>query len=376
MRRLITGFFAGMALAGAIASCGRQSADNSGTPGDTLTSNATLLTIVDHGSYTEAVISDPWGEKGAVMARLALVDRDADVPADADDGILVRVPLTRSAVFSSVHTAPMFELGAGHALTAVADGSYFPPSDTVGILLAEGRVADVGSSSSPSVERLLALDCDAVLLSPMQGVDNGMLARSGIAAIPMADYMEQTPLGRAEWIKLLGILYGCAERADSIYDAVVADYSSMCRRAEQTPARPRVLTENITGGVWYVPAGKSYMARLLSDAGAEYPWSDTDSEGSLSLDASMVLDRASDADVWLIRCYGSVPDYASLRRDNPAAAHIKAFRNKNIYVCDTSRKNIFNDIAFHPERVLHDYVEILHPGATAPDSALIYFERL
>jgi len=286
-------------------------------------------------------------------------DQYAGIPEECT---AVRVPLERSVVYSSVHTSPLFELGAGEAITAVADGNYFAPSDTVSSLLSSGLIADIGSSSSPSIERILALEAEAVLLSPMQNGDNSALKRSGISVIPMADYMEQTPLARAEWIKLLGELYGKRQLADSIYNSVCSEYARISRIAQKCDC-PRVLTENITSGVWYVPGGKSYMARMLADAGADYPWSCNDNEGSLALDASAVLNQAADADIWLIRCFGTTPTLASIAKDNPVASHIKAFKNKSIYVCDTSKNNMFNDIAFHPERILRDFVIIFHPEA-------------
>ena len=367
-----------IAIAAMAAACGRGGSGSKETipaTADTITSCAGLLDIVRHEGYTEATISDPW-RPGHALARLALVPRNSAAP-DVPDGYtaVVRVPLERSVVFSSVHTAPVFELGCGSAINAVADGRWFPPADTVARLLAEGRMQDIGSSSAPSVERILALGADAVLLSPMQDSDNAAMQRAGITAIPMADYMERTPLARAEWIKLLGELYGAPAEADSIYKAVAAAYDSIRTAASEAGQRPKVLTETLTSGVWYVPGGTSYMASMLTDAGADYPWSDTDADGSLALDASAVLDRASDADIWLLRCFGGVPTYEDLARDNPAARHISAFGKRNIYVCDTSAKNIFNDIAFHPERILRDFAIIFHPGI-AEGETTAYFEKI
>ena len=360
-----------------LSSCGAHADKAAGadTPGDTITLQASLLTIVRHESCTEVLVRDPWQAQGALLSHLYLVPR-AEAPVfDAPQGCtVVPVPVERSVVFSSVHTAPLFEIGAGEALTGVADGQYFAEGDTVRSLLSSGHLVDVGSSSSPSVEQILALEAEAVLLSPMQGSDNSIMSRSGIAVIPMADYMESTPLGRAEWIRLIGALYGCSQQADSIYADVCARYGRLCA-ATRNLHRPRVLTENLTSGVWYVPAGDSYMARMLADAGADYPWASVHGEGSLPPDAAAVLDKAADADFWLMRTFGPAPARAALAKDNPAAAHIKAFGSGNVFVCDTSVKPIFNDIAFHPERVLADFVAIFHPEAV-PGAAPAYYEKL
>lgn len=364
-------FLATSLLAIAACSSGHASHNAEAAEGDTLTTAATHLTLIDHDSFVEAVITTPWTASEKPW-RYYLVPQGVD--AEAPDGaIIVRVPLERSVVFSSVHTAPIFELGAGEAIAGVADGHFFAPSDTVSKLLSAGLIADVGTSASPSPEQILALEADVVLMSPMPESDYGVYTRNGINALPMADYLELDPLGRAEWIKLLGVLYGKREIADSIYDNVSEVYGRL-RESVNAAAKPKTLTETITSGVWYLPAGDSYMARMLADAGGIYPWADVKSEGSIALDAEGVLDRASDADVWLIRSFGPVST-RSLADSNPAAAHIKAFREGNVYVCDTSKKNIFNDIAFHPERVLRDFVIIMHPEDHAGETPS-YFEKL
>ena len=358
----------------ALSGCTSGHGTNTGATeeGDTLTRAARHLTLIDRDGYVEAIISTPWTAADK-PGHYLLVPRGHDI--DAPDGTaVVHVPLERSVVFSSVHTSPIFELGAGEAIAGVADGQYFASTDTVARLLSAGLIADVGAAASPSPEQILALEADAVLMSPMPESDYTVYTRNGIVALPMADYLELDPLGRAEWIKLLGVLYGQREKADSIYNDVCTAYNQL-RNADKAGAAPRVLTETITSGVWYLPAGDSYMARMLDDAGGDYPWADVKSEGSIALDAEGVLDRAPDADVWFIRSFGPVPSLESLAAANPAAEHIKAFREGNVYVCDTSRKNIFNDIAFHPEKVLRDLVIIMHPASHAGEGP-VYFEKL
>ncbi|MDE6498842.1 MAG: ABC transporter substrate-binding protein [Muribaculaceae bacterium] len=358
----------------ALTGCTSGHADHraAASEGDTITTSSKHLTLIDHDGYVEAVITTPW--TGADKpSRYYLVPKGLDIEVP-DDATTMRVPLERSVVFSSVHTSPIFELGAGEAIAGVADGHYFAPSDTVAKLLSAGMIADVGASTSPSPEHILALEADAVLMSPMPESDFGVYSRNGINAVPMADYLELDPLGRAEWIKLLGYLYGKPEKADSIYNNVCDSYLKL-KKENRSHSNPKVLTETLTSGVWYLPAGDSYMARMLADAGGMYPWADVKSEGSIALDAEGVLDRATDADVWFIRSFGPVSSPESLAETNPAAEHIKAFREGNVYVCDTSRKNIFNDIAFHPERVLRDFVIIMHPENHAGETPS-YYEKL
>lgn len=342
---------------------------------DTLTLHSRLLTIAElpESPATLVDIRSPW-DSAAYLARYVLVPRDSVLPENLPDNrTLLRTPLESASVFSAVHTSAMAELGALGALSAVADGRFFLPGDTVRTLLEAGKISDVGAAASPSLEKLIASRAQAVLLSPMQGIQLPALPPKAVA-IPMADYLETSPIGRAEWILLIGKLFGKDKEAAGILDKVVNDYCDLQFKAALTSERPLVITETEYGGAWYVPAGDSYMSHIIRDAGARTPWSDTPGTGSLTLNMERVLAEGSEADYWLIRSYGPTT-LSSLKAANPLNAKFKAWREGGVYFCDTSEKPIFNDVAFHPERVLADMIAIFHPSAL-PDHQSRYYSQV
>lgn len=351
-------------LLGGLFACtgkGEKSFTDEGEPADTLTLHARYLTIADNGNYVGVSIADPWKE-GRTLASYALVHVDSAIPEDLPENMrIVRVPVAKSAVFSSIYTSAMTELGALDALVAVADGMYFPPSDTVAALIREGAVVDAGQSVSPSVERLAASGATVVLRSPMEGSESGKLPAS-VVPVEMVDYMEVSPIGRAEWLLLFGELFGKRNEARKTFTQVVEDYGDLALKAQLASSpKPKVLTETEQSGVWYVPAGKSYQARMLSDGGADYPWKDTDGTGSLALSLEAVGQKAIDADMWLVRSYGYETTPETLIAVNPRYSAFNALKAGNIYSCNTAERLLFNDIAFHPERILADYIYIFHP---------------
>lgn len=357
-------------------SCGGHSnASKDKVYGDTLTSYAELLTLVDCGDYVAAVVTDPWNP-GKTLASYALVPRDdASSPAVPDGFQVVKVPLARSVVESSTNSAAIAELKALDGVAAVSDGNYYSSSDTIARLIAAGRIADVGSSMSPKVETLVDVAPDAILSSPYKNAGHGVIETLKVPIIDCADYMESTPLGRAEWILLLGHLYGNPDGAKAIFNNVSKDYNNLCSLASSASgSKPKILPEALTSGVWYVPGGKSYMAKMLADAGAEYPWADDESTGSLQLDIAAVLYKAADADIWFMRNYGT-PTLASLHEASPLYPQIKAYADGNVYNCDTSTSPFFNDIAFHPERILSDFITLFHPELS-PDVTPVYFSKV
>lgn len=348
-------FCLALALQLMFAACSRSASASADRDGRQVVEHARYLRITDCDGYSIAEVSTPWSD-GKPVATYR-IDR----------------PLDRSVVYSAVHTAAIDELGAIARVAGVADASFFVPGDTVTRLLAAGRIADIGSSMAPMVEKIIDLDCDGVLLSAMEEGVTPALSRSGVPVFIMADYLEETPLARAEWIKFLGRLYGNPAAADSIYAAVCDGYEAVAARIRAVSSFPKVMTEKPYTGVWYVPGGNSYMARLIGDAGGNYAWSDDTSTGSLALDEAAVIDRAADADIWLIR------DSRDLTADGLLAEvpHARAFASfpGGVYWCNTVAKPFFNAVAFHPELILAEYARIFHPNMF-PDCSLNYFRKL
>lgn len=342
---------------------------------DTLTHHARYLTIVDCGGGTVRVdIADPWND-GKFLARYALVARDSVVPSDLDSDIkVIRTPVERAAVFSSVHTEAINELGALETVAAIADSPYFAKDDTITKLLAADKIADLGSQASPSIELMAAKGIDVVLRSPQQGMP-GLKLPENIVSVECADYMETSPIGRAEWLLLLGELTGKREAATGIFEDVIDNYSSLVLKVSgaSTP-RPKLLAETEYSGVWYVAQGGSYMARMYADAGADWPWADSKGSGSLSLSLEEVAKEALDADIWLVRSYGYETTSSTLKALNPRYSNFEALKKGNIYSCNTEERNIFNICAFHPDVVLAEYIAIFHPEVL-PDYKLKYFKH-
>ncbi len=339
--------------------------------GDTLTTCSELLTLVrmDNGVFL-AVIANPW-DTTQELQRLVLVDRDqhsASLPA----GTVIKYPVRRSMVSSVMFANAIDELNATGAIAAVTDAKYFK-TPAVRQAIDNGTITDLGSSMQPNPELIASSAPDVILTNPYQNAGHGMIETLGIPIVEMADYMESTPLGRAEWIKLLGALYGNYEAADSIFEQTVSNYRLWQSRAGDK--RPKVLTEMSAGGVWFVPGGSSYMARIIADAGGAYPWSDNDDAGSLQLDFPTVYNAAHDADYWFIKTDNPQFSYSDLREAYPLNARFEAFNNHNVYFLDTDRSLFFEEMAFHPDRLLRDFVIILH-GDSARGEQTSYYKPL
>lgn len=366
----------------------------SGEGGDTLQMKyAELLTIVKHndGAYTEAIIENPW-KKGTTLHKYILVPKGKEgdeTVARLKDDIrenatlqmgshcdIVRTPLESNVVFTAPHCQLMYELGCKNAITGVCDKDYINiPDIKERVKLSDGKasasdtdkvIIDCGSSMQPDMERIIALKPEGLLISPFENSGGyGKLDKLNIPIIETADYMETSPLGRAEWMKFYGLLFKSEERSDSLFSSIEKEYMTLKAEAAKLPQGLSILTERKMGSVWYVPGGKSTMGILLKDANAKYIFADDTHSGSLAYGPERILSKGTQVDVWAFKYFGG----KALSKNDLLAEYegykvLKAFNSNSIYQVDTSTQPYFELTSFHPEILLREFIILAHPKAT------------
>ena len=356
-------------------SCQGNRQDGVSPEGDTLTFQyAQLITLIDYEGYSVASIRDPWN-KGLTLHKYVLVPRQAALPESLPKGTLVRTPVSKAVIYTAVHSALVQELGALKQIAGVCDFQYIHlPYIIKGV--EEGSILDCGDAMSPDIERIIDLEPDALMLSPFENSGGyGRAEELGVPLIECADYMETSALGRAEWMKFYGRLFGRAEVADLLFEEVNESYQALKAQASQAKNRPSVITDLKTGSVWYVPGGQSTQGKLWADANVAYPYADDSHSGSLALSFETVFEKAGDADIWVMR-YNRPQDmtYRGLVADYHGHAELKAFKSHQVYGCNTGHTAFYEETPFHPDRLLRDYIQISHPEINL--GGLTYFEKL
>ena len=350
----------------ALASCrGGNNVSLSTADGDTLAlKHSSLLTIVEHDGYTVAEISNPW-KPGKLLHRYYLVPRTSDIKpqtSDFSDGTIVEVPVQRAAVFTTVHCALLTELGLGSHIVGVADAKYIKVP-YIQEQIKAGRIVDCGNGLNPVVEKIMDVKPDVIMLSPFENSGGyGKTEEIGIPLIECAEYMETSPLARAEWMRFYGLLFGESAKADRLFQQVDSSYTALKEQAAKAGEGRSVLVDKITGSVWYMPGGRSTIGQMLQDAGGRYPWATDNQSGSLSLPFETVLERAGESDVWMLR-YSADHDLrqAELLSEFHGYSQLKAFRQHEVYGCNVEQSHFYEDTPFHPDRLLCDFLQILHP---------------
>lgn len=421
-----------------MAACqGGKTAAADAEAGDTLEMKyAKLLTIVKHGDeeeasdeaedidyqYAEAIIANPW-KAGTMLHRYILIPKGKE--GDKTVAMLarrrstgarcttdtVRTPVERSAVFIAPHCQLMYELGCQQAIRGVCDLDYINIPDvkkraasagnaaagkaSAGNVSAENAsagksIVDCGSSMAPDIERIIALKPEAILLSPFENSGGyGKLDKLHIPIIEAADYMESSPLGRAEWMKFYGMLFkkdgnapktalaaSCEPKADSLFAKIEKEYLKLKAEAAGYPKGLSILTERKTGNVWYVPGGQSTIGILLKDANARYIFEDDQHSGSLAMSPEQILAKGKQVDVWAFKYFGG----NALTKQNLLAEYqgcqaLKAFQTGTVYETDTSCEPYFELTSFHPEILLREFIILSHPEAGDKFGKLRFYKK-
>ena len=223
---------------------------------------------------------------------------------------------------------------------------------------------------------MIEIGAELVIASPFQNSSYGPVEKIGIPIIEGADYMEAFPLGRTEWIRFYGLLFGKEEMADSIFIETEQAYLSLKNLTVNIDKRPTVLSEKKFGSSWYIPAGDSYMAHLFEDAGADYMFKDLPGAGSTPLAFETVFDKAIHADIWLVKYnQSSEMTYNDLRSEYTPYENFDAFKKQRIYTCNTGIGPYYEEFPLHPEYLLKDLIWIFHPELV-PGYSPRYFSKM
>lgn len=333
------------------------------TAGDTIAlRHAQYLTLIEHEAYTEVQIHSPWN-KGKLLQTVKV---SSPTPS-------------RALFFTTTHSNLIEELGCIDAIAGICETEYIANPRLLQAIAA-GKIQEMGSAMTPDRERIASLNPDILFISPYENASTyGNLEALGIPIIQCADYMETSALGRAEWIRFYGRLFGKGHEADSLFLAIETEYNrlkALTNSISETD-RPTVLFDTRNGSAWYVPGGRSTMAQLVRDAGGRYIFDDNTKSGSVPLSFETVLSRGENADIWLIRYNNgrtrmTLPDLGKVYEPYTL---FNAYRKGNVYGCNSAELIFYEETPFHPERLLRDYIRILHPELL-PDDTLRYLHKL
>ena len=293
---------------------------------------------------------------------------------------IIKVPIDKIVVTSTTHI-PMLELlHQENTIIGFPHASYIS-SEKTSQLVSSGKITEIGKEEALNTEILLDLQPELVVGYSISSADASLttLENAGIPVIYNGDWLEETPLGRAEWIKFFGLLFDKEKQADSIFTIIEHNYINAKKLALQATKKTTILSGAVMSkDIWSLPAGNSFISQFLQDANVTYLWENSEGKGSLSLSFESVFDKGKDADFWIAPGYFSTKK--QLLKNNQLYANFKAFKNNTIYTPSTKKGKtggvIYYEMApTRPDLVLKDIIKITNPKIL-PGYTLTFFEQM
>lgn len=292
----------------------------------------------------------------------ALIPRGTE--ATAPDGYTpVEVPIRSTICMTLLQLSNFTALDAHDFISGITGTKNLYNADMLQ-RVKDGRTVKIGTEGNFDPEVIMAAAPDVIFISPFKRGGYEAIRETGITLVPHLGYKELDPLGQAEWIKFVGMFIGREKEANSIFEGIATRYNSLKRLARDVEKRPTVFSGEMHGGNWYAVGGRSYLAQLFRDAGADYIVKD-DNTGGVNIEFEKMYAMAANADYW--RILNSFPGdftYDALRASEPRNADFKAFREHKVIYCNMQATPYYEITPVEPDVVLADLIAIFHPELT------------
>jgi len=334
--------------------------------------------ITQQNNHKQIEVMQPY-PGAAVGYKYLLVPYGESIPDHEADVKVIRIPITSIVCTSTTHMPLLDYLEKSSALVGFPTLDYIS-SKKIRQLIDQGMVTELGVDKGMNIELLISLKPDLVMGYTMSG-DYGQFKKIeelGIPVVINAEYLEHHPLGRAEWIKFMGMFFNLESMADSIFSAIEMNYLATSSLTDTLTAKPTVLSGIVYGDTWFLPGGQNYAARLFKDAGYQYLWSDNSSNGYLQLSFEAVYEKANQADYWI-----GVASYKSLKEVKESDSRYEkfnAFQSGKVFSYDARQgarggSEFLESGYLRADIVLNDLVKIAHPDLL-PDHTLYFHKKL
>jgi iron complex transport system substrate-binding protein len=339
------------------------------------------FTIEYFDHYKIVHIISPF-DKTSDTTKYVLLERGTKKPSGYADHETIEIPIRSLAAMSSMHVGLLDFLNANQVLTGLGSLQYVYSPQVIK-LIDEGKIAEVGRNEGLNEELLVSMHPDLIMTmgNPGAGLSHyKTLDEAGIPVMINSEWVETTPLARAEWVKLMAALLNKEALVNQKFSVVEKEYRRLTLLAKQIKAHPTVLSGLNTKDAWFIPGGDSYMARFFSDAGADYHWNSMKSTGSLSLSFESVYPIALKADYWMNVGFDKKNKKGDVLALDARYSDFKAYKSGQMYsynnrVNDKGSNDFFESGNVNPHTVLADLIKIFHPDLL-PEHKLVYYKKL
>jgi len=340
--------------------------------------HATGFSLKNYDNFSILTVSNPWPNSNKTFTYV-LHKKNSIIPDSLKQFQHIQIPIKNIVVTSTTHIPSLEMLDVTDKLIGFPNLNYIS-SEKVRARIDAKKIKELGSNQSLNTEALIDMQPEVII---GYGIDNtnptlDNLQKSGLKVVLNGDWNEQSPLGKAEWIKLFGALFDKQTLANSLFKRIEHEYTTTLSLIKNSTQKPSILAGALYEDKWYLPQGESWGAQFLANAGGNYLWRQTKGTGSLALSFEEVIEKGLNADFWIGP--GQFTTLADLAKASENYTKFKAYKTKNIYTFSAKKGKtggvIYYELAPNrPDIVLKDLVKILHPDLL-PNHTLYFFQKL
>lgn len=314
-------------------------------------------------------------EPKSTTYRFALVPRGSKL--EAPEGYtLIETPIKSCICMTSLQLSNFIALDACEFVTGVTSTRHLF-NEKMNRQIKEGRTAKIGIEGNFDSEVVMSMNPDVIFISPFKRGGYEQMKEVHLPLVPHLGYKEMTPLGQAEWVKLIGLFVDKEQEAIQLFNGIEQRYLDLKAKAAKVEKRPIVFSGEIRGGNWYAVGGKSFLALLFHDAGADYFLKDDPNSGGVTLDFETVYSQADEADYWrIMNSYDGQYSYDALKASDARYADFRAFREKKVVYCNMTQRPYYERMPMEPDKVLADLIHVFHPDLLPAGYKPSYYDLL
>ena len=318
-------------------------------------------------------INDP-ENKEAEQFHFALVGRDFN--GSLPEGYTrLNIPIETAICMTSLQLSNFLKLGIPEKVVGITSTRHLH-NEQMNQQLKTGKTHKIGIEGNFDNEVIMAINPDIIFISPFKRGGYDAIRDVDIPMLPHLGYKELTPLGQAEWIKVVGLLTGNPAEANSIFQSIEQRYNELKSLVDTVSARPTVFSGEMRGGNWYAVGGNSFLAQLFRDAGGDYFLKDNKESGGVTLDYETVYTNAAHADYWrIVNSYDGDYSYDVLKEQDKRYMDFDAWRKHGVIYCNMKEVPFYEKMPVEPEVVLSDFIHVFHPDVL-PDHEPRYYHLL
>jgi iron complex transport system substrate-binding protein len=331
------------------------------------------------GNYKVVRMVNPFAKQADTL-RYILVQRGTPKPPGYPNSQVIEIPVRSMVGTSSMHIALAEFLESGSIITGLAHLQYVSSPD-IRQKIADKKIVEVGVGDALNEEMLIAMHPDLIMTMGSPGAQFDRfktLTDAGIPVMINSEWVETTPLGRTEWVKLMAALLNKEALVNEKLTKIEQEYNRLANLTRNVAYKPSIIANMNFKDAWHVPDGDSYMGHFFKDAGTTYQWANEKTTGSLKLDFESVYPVALKADYWLN--LGYVDTKADVLAKDARYGDFKAFKEGKMYnynkrVNEIGANDYWESGAVNPHLILADLIKILHPELL-PDHQLYYYKQI